>query len=314
MTSTQNINEKSPFLSRLLFWASDRFPIFNAIVAFVMAFSIKGLFSREIGFEWSLQDFLLGFIFLTLLFILRVMDEHKDFESDKTFHPYRAVQKGIIQLSELRQMGYGAFFLQCGALFFLSQAGPLIIGIWIFVLVWALLMLKEFFVKEWLRQKLLIYSLLHLLISPFMFLTGWYYYASLNNNYDFKKLALLMSLSLVTGLMFEIGRKNRSLSEDAKGEISFSRIWGRNQSSLILIFLSSLSLILGSLYIDSGKWSLFIFIIIGLLLLYSAGKSLKTFCQNPTDQNHKKSRQLIELLVVWSFVGSFLIVLVRSYL
>ncbi|MFN8847011.1 MAG: hypothetical protein ACK5V3_03255 [Bdellovibrionales bacterium] len=314
MTSPQAINPSNSFFKRFLFWASDRFPIFNIIVAFVMAFSIKGLFSRELGFEWAFQDFLLGLLFLTLLFILRVMDEHKDFESDKTFHPDRAVQKGIIQLFELRRLGYLALALQSVALFYLSQSGLLILGIWAFVLTWALLMLKEFFVKNWLRQRLLFYSFLHLLISPFMFLTGWYYYASQNNSFDLKKLMLLMSLSLVTGLMFEIGRKNRSAPEDAKGEISFSQIWGRKKTCLILIILSIISLILGSLYIGSGIVSLIVFAIFGLLLLFLAVHSLINFIKSPSEENHKKSRQLIELLVVWSFVGSFLIVLVRSYL
>jgi hypothetical protein len=314
MTSLQNISSKSPFINRLLFWASERFPLFNFIVAFVMAFSIKGLFSRDQGFLWEFDDFLLGLLFLTLLFILRVMDEHKDFESDKIFHPERAVQTGIIKLSELRSLGFIAFAAQIIALFILSRSGLLILGIWAFVLSWALLMLKEFFLKEWLRKNLFYYSVLHLLISPFMFLTGWYYYSSKGQEFDFKKLALLMSLSLVTGLMFEIARKNRSTEEDSEGEISFSRIWGRNKAGSITLLLSVVSLALGAIYINSGAWSLGLFVVLGALLLFSAVTSLKKFISQPTDKNQKSYRQLIELLVVWSFVGSFLIVLVRSYL
>ena len=47
---------KHAFLPRFLFWASDRFPFFNAIVAFTMAFSIKGLFLSEGHFNWLAEE------------------------------------------------------------------------------------------------------------------------------------------------------------------------------------------------------------------------------------------------------------------
>lgn len=314
MTSTNQITPTSSFISRFFYWSNDRFPFFNVIVAFVMAFSIKGIFIGQNAFDWRLADFLLGMLFLTLLFILRVMDEHKDFESDKSYHPDRAVQKGIIALKELRLLGILALAVQFICLFYLSKISSMTFLFWALVLIWSFLMLKEFFVKNWLRTHLFTYSILHLLISPFMFLTGWVFYSQTQSEFDFLKLAILMSLSLTTGLMFEVARKNRSAEEDAKGELSFSLIWGRKTSGLVLNFLSTAALILGGLYIQTGLVFMSFYFVIGTLLLIAIIKSHHDFNKNPNQIYYKKSRQLVELMVVWSFVASFLIVLVRSYL
>lgn len=314
MTNSATVTPSSPFIKRYLFWSKDRFPVFNIVVAFVMAFSIKGLFISDTGFNWQLPDFLLGLLFLSHLFILRVMDEHKDYISDRSFHPDRAVQKGLIHLFELRYLAGGALGIQLLAIGMLTTVSLHVVYLWIFVWVWSLLMLKEFFIKEWLRKHLLVYSLLHLLISPLMFWTGWLFYSHLTQTFDFWKLALLVSLSFSTGLMFEIGRKNRSVEEDQKGEISFSSLWGRKKAGLIILQISFLALVLGAFYIRTGWISLGLYCVFSLLLFWSSVKALKSFHQFPNENLYKKCRQSVELMVVWSFVGSFLIVLIRSYL
>ena len=302
------------FNSRFLFWASDRFPIFNAIVAFTMAFSIKGLFLTEGQFAWEYQDFLLGLAFLAHLFILRVMDEFKDFESDKIFHPNRAVQKGIITLLELKRLGFSAAIVQLASIGMIAKQAPVVFLVWLFVWLWSFLMMKEFFIKEFLRKKLLFYSVLHLLISPFMFLTGWLYYSTLQNDQDYFKLFLLLTLSFSTGLMFEFARKNRSVEEDKKGEISFSLIWGRSLTSIVIFFVTLIALYMGYLYLVISNANVMIYLPFAILTLAYSVSCLKKFTTEPTEKNHKKARASVELNVVWSFLGSFLIVLLSSYL
>lgn len=302
------------FLSRFLFWTTDRFPIFNAIVAFTMAFSIKGLFLTSGQFIWSFEDFILGLVFLTHLFILRVMDEFKDFESDKIFHPDRAVQKGIITLPELKKLGIAAALIQLISVGLLTKNSPILVLIWLFVWAWSFLMMKEFFIKEFLRKKLLLYSALHLLVSPLMFLTGWSYYASLQVDFDYSKLVLLLTLSFSTGLMFEFARKNRSIEEDKKGEISFSLIWGRSRTAIVIFFVTLLALFMGYLYLDISNVNAMIYLTVAILTLAYSMSCMKKFIAEPTDKNHKKARASVELNVVWSFLGSFLIVLLSSYL
>ena len=308
MTPTQS------FKSRFLFWASDRFPIFNAIVAFTMAFSIKGLFLTEGQFIWQLEDFLLGLAFLTHLFILRVMDEFKDFESDKIFHPERAVQKGIITLPELKKLGLTTAFIQFASIGILAKSFPIVLLIWLFVWVWSILMMKEFFIKEFLRKKLLLYSTLHLLVSPFMFLTGWTYYARLQADFDYFKLVLLLTLSFSTGLMFEFARKNRSVAEDKKGEISFSLIWGRSRTAIVIFLVTLLALFMGYLYVDISNTNVMIYLPVAILTVAYSISCMKKFTAEPSEKNHKKARASVELNVVWAFLGSFLIVFLSSYL
>ena len=46
--------------------------------------------------------------------LLRIADEHKDFEEDSKYSSYRPVQRGLVTLRELRTIGIALILLQIG--------------------------------------------------------------------------------------------------------------------------------------------------------------------------------------------------------
>jgi hypothetical protein len=308
------MNQNDSFLQRFFYWSKDRFPFFNVIVSFAMAFSVKGLFLIDGKFVWTLDDLLLGIIFLTHLFLLRVMDEHKDFESDKKFHPNRAVQQGIIKLSEIRMTGYFALAVQIFSVGILTlrYKNWIFLLVWCFLWVWSLLMLKEFFIKEKLRKNLFLYSFLHLLVSPTLFVLGWVFYSNTNSELNWTKILLLITLSLSTGFMFEITRKNKSPEEDLLGETSFSLIWGRRKSSIVVLLLSLLALSAGLMYVRWQQNFSSVYFVGAVLFFAFMVRTMLQFLSNPTSQTKKKMEKTVEICVAWSVLCSLIIVYVRS--
>ena len=93
------LTHESPLGARLLAWAAERFPAPNGVFCLVLygAALICGRTSSGQGpIAISAADgagFLAAYAFLLML---RVFDEHKDFESDGRNFPQRVLQRGQI--------------------------------------------------------------------------------------------------------------------------------------------------------------------------------------------------------------------------
>jgi 4-hydroxybenzoate polyprenyltransferase len=94
--------------------------------------------------------------------MLRVIDEHKDFERDAREHPERALQRGVVTLDHLKGVGVFAFTLQALASFAL---GGRVLVWWALSLGWAALAAKDFFAGRWIAERPVLYPLVHLPLS-----------------------------------------------------------------------------------------------------------------------------------------------------
>ena len=114
------------------------------------------------------------------------------------------------------------------------------------------LMTKEFFIKNWLTERILIYALSHVVIMIFITLvivkgTGYILeshfletlYLSLEK-YEkniFIGLIPLFALNYLNGIVLEIGRKTRKNDEEENGVQTYSKLWGRKKAVIILSLL-----------------------------------------------------------------------------
>ena len=114
------------------------------------------------------------------------------------------------------------------------------------------LMTKEFFIKNWLTERILIYALSHVVIMIFITLvivkgTGYILeshfletlYLSLER-YEkniFIALIPLFALNYLNGIVLEIGRKTRKSDEEEHGVQTYSNLWGRKKAVIILSLL-----------------------------------------------------------------------------
>ena len=192
-------------------WLSERFPARNAV--FFVVFYITGLLVARAAVApgavvvgW--RD-IPGFLALWSFFLtLRIADEHKDFAADAVAHPRRVLQRGLITLAQLRVVSAIAIAVQIATCLWLDGGiGRVTIG-WLAVIAWSALMAREFFVREWLRSRLMVYAVTHMMVMPLVAI--WVAAMAAPASIGTRPVAAFAALSLLAGLAFEIARKIRA--------------------------------------------------------------------------------------------------------
>jgi 4-hydroxybenzoate polyprenyltransferase len=220
-----------PLLERLWVYQGERFPIF-AHGLLIAAFS-----SSAVAFSWLLRDnerilrpgsFAVALVSSFFFFLqLRVADEFKDFEEDKRWRPYRPVPRGLVRLRELAGLAALGGVAQLGLA--ISLSWPLC---FLLILVWGYLalMTREFFVREWIRERPLTYLWTHMLIIP---MADFYATAcdwARSGAAPPSGLGWFIVVSFCNGIALEIGRKVRAPDDEEEGVRTYSVLWGRDKA------------------------------------------------------------------------------------
>ena len=281
-----NINSKKSIIQNIKnfkIYLNERFPLGkNSFFVLIFTLSgyiyagllynskiIKSILSKEVNrvpLFWGKEIdkvpiiwyklFPLFIIIFMFFFQLRITDEFKDYEEDLKYRPYRPVQRGIISLKALGKIGIATIIIQ---IILAHVINPKLIYFMLLVWVYMFLMTKEFFIKNWLTERILIYALSHVVIMIFITLvivkgTGYILeshfletlYLSLER-YEkniFIGLIPLFALNYLNGIVLEIGRKTRKANEEEYGVQTYSKLWGRKKSVFILCILYAIEYIL----------------------------------------------------------------------
>jgi 4-hydroxybenzoate polyprenyltransferase len=207
----------------------ERFPLVSH-APLVAAFSGSAvclssmLRGRLVAPPWP--SLIVAFITSLLFFLqLRIADEHKDFEEDSRWRPYRPVPRGLVTLAELRWVGLATALIQLALAIWLDAAlVPFLLAAWAYLA----LMSVEFFAPAWLRARPLAYMFSHMAIMPLIDL-----YATAC---DWRVAGLhappaglvwFLIVSFFNGIVVEIGRKIRSVEAEEAGVETYSALWGR---------------------------------------------------------------------------------------
>jgi hypothetical protein len=181
--------------------------------------------SLAVAFLVSLGSFLL----------LRIADEFKDAEEDARYRPYRPVPRGLVKLSELGWIGIGVAAVQLLLVvgLCLGRAGESVVFRWqlpaLLAVTWVYfgLMSKEFFARDWLKARPVVYLLSHMMIMPLVdwFATGcdWVPFGA----HMPAGLFWFLAASFCNGVVIELGRKIRAPSQEETGVETYSFLWGR---------------------------------------------------------------------------------------
>lgn len=227
-----------PFLKRLYIYQRERFPIL-VHVPLIIAFSFSAIgysmACRHMKGFISLPDFLACiFTNITLFFLLRVSDEHKDRLDDALYRSYLPVPRGLITLKELSTLAWILFVL---AAVLNMAAYTTLLPLYILMMGYLLLMRYEFFVAKWLKKRQVLYIISHMMIIPLADI-----YAS---SYDWKLhraaapagLLFFFGVSFLNGVTLETGRKMRVKETEEEGVISYTRLWGTRGAAWIWLTL-----------------------------------------------------------------------------
>lgn len=292
------------YSERLGLWLKERFPLVNFISGAFMFFLAKSVMIDEKTSETSIiMTFLAILIPTTHLFLLRVFDEHKDFESDRINYPERVLQKGIFTLKEVRNLGIFAGSIQLVSftvLFMVFAFNLRLLFFYLILHLWTYLMAQEFFVKDWLKRNFILYGLSHLLVTPILFILCL---ATINPEFLWSPSILFATiLSLLTGWLYEITRKTKAPQEEKTNDKSYSQIFGLKRSTQVIFA----SLLITHFFI----WKLFselnlfpwIYWTIGVPLLVISALSLFQFGKAPSPVRRKKNEQTVALATLFAYL------------
>ncbi|NJM36892.1 MAG: UbiA family prenyltransferase, partial [Akkermansiaceae bacterium] len=174
----------------------------------------------------SWQTFLTAFGVCLLMFLqLRIADEFKDAEEDALWRPYRPVPRGLVTLKELRWLFIISALIQVGLVLALEARLLFVLAIaWSYLA----LMSVEFFCRDWLKKRPVIYLITHMGIMPLVdfFATACEWLSRGSSTPS--GLGWFLTASFLNGIVIEIGRKLRQPADEEEGVETYSRLWGKS--------------------------------------------------------------------------------------
>ena len=224
-------------------------------------------------------------IFMTLSFfmLLRIADEHKDFKEDSEFRPYRPVQRGLIELKELRRVGIVLVAMQLAASIWVDWRLLFMLALLYF---WFTLMTLEFGAPKWLKAHPTVYLISHMALMPLIDL----YATSVEwlprgGSFSFG-IMLYMISSFCDGTVVEVGRKLRAPENEEYGVDTYTQIWGPKRAMavwMICMTVSGASTIMAGFRVQVGLEIMCVLSPLYILAGYIAVK----FAKSPTPKNAK---------------------------
>jgi hypothetical protein len=213
-------------------YLDERFPVapyvllVGAMVAAATASAVYDVGSVPFGYRQLLvlMSLMAGF------FHLRVFDEHKDYDKDLQAHPDRVLSRGLITLAQLRKAGYVAIAVEIGI--------GLVLGwhalFWTLAFIgFSVLMRYEFFVPDWLNERVVLYAISHNPIVALMMIFASV--GALENTQFTPGLLWFLGVATFTSLGFEVGRKVRAPADEREGQDTYSNALGPNRAAILII-------------------------------------------------------------------------------
>lgn len=222
------LNAASPFPARLAAYLRERFPLLGHGILILSYYSSNQFLAKTLTEPGQPMRYgshsLLGAVTLFCVFFhLRVFDEHKDFEDDSKHYPQRVLQRGIVSLRDLRRLGAAVISIE---LLLSGLRGPAAAVALLLTLGFSVLMLKEFFVRDWLKRHFLLYATSHMLIMPLMALTV---YSFTTQRYPWQAPAwfwLYAFVGFFVTFNWEVSRKIRAPEQEIDGVDSYTKLFG----------------------------------------------------------------------------------------
>ena len=284
-------------LQRFYIYQKERFPILGHGLL-VASFSFSAIAYSRIcrgvtGFvDWKTYGVGI-FTTITLFLLVRIFDEHKDAEDDALYRKDLPVPRGLVTLTELRNIGIVVAALQILVnLYFF----PKMLWIYFVVIGYLSLMGKEFFIADWLKKHQFWYVTSHMFIIPLVDI-----YASgldwlLEDAAAPKGLLFFFAVSYMNGIVLEIGRKIRTPEQESEGVLTYSAMFGAKKATylwILIVFITLLCSIAAANY--AGYGMLVFYVLLGFFLLCLAIGLY--FLKNPG----QKSAKAIEIAsAVWT--------------
>ena len=167
--------------------------------------------------------------------MLRIFDEHKDYELDCLNHPERVLQRGLITLTDLKILGAISVVIQAIITFYIDGGFGMVTQSWLLTIVWASLMAKEFFIGEWLEKRLFLYAFSHMIVMPMAMVWGMYL---CTDGAELPETIYVLALfAFFSGFTAEIARKLKTPAQEIDTIDSYTKAFGTRRAPLVVMGL-----------------------------------------------------------------------------
>ena len=292
--------------SNLWAYFKERFPVINMAlfaILFLTVHAVATYFSETSGFVFGWREVMGIAATISFFYRLRVFDEIKDYELDAINHPQRVLQSGKVSLKQLVVL---ALFGAGIELVWAWLMGVPTFICWTLAVGYSLLMRYEFFISSYLKKRLVLYAITHMLIMPLVILWIWSAYVqSYGLSTTFFMLAML---SLLGGFSFEIARKIHAQEAERDLVDSYSKSMGYTLAivSVLVILLLGVAVQSYLLWLlQARSWP---FLLLGIL--YLATFSIYLFSIR---KPREKTLKLAEVFVSLFMLVSYLSIIVEVY-
>ncbi|MCY7360004.1 MAG: hypothetical protein LH609_21640, partial [Rudanella sp.] len=167
-------------------------------------------------------------------------------------------------------------------------------------LMYSLLMRYEFFVSHFLKQRLLLYAITHMLIMPLVI--GWIWSAYAPADGPTRPLLLLAGLSLLGGFAFEIARKIHAPESERQRIDSYSKSMGYAPAILTVLLISGAGMAVQSYLLMALKSGWMPFFLIGLLFTATLIVYVVALTR-PREKTLKMAELLVSLAMLVSYLS-----------
>ena len=224
------------FFKKLYIYQKERFPILiYGIYIFCIAFAVFCFCNYSGNLEINYYKLIpMFFVAFLQFFIIRIMDEFKDYEEDCKYRPYRPVPRGVISLNELKTLFIISMIVQTIITLFLNFSG----FIWLWILwIFFFIMSKGFFIKKFIDKHLLLEVFLDEIIIIFLgiYLASFIYIG--------KNIWIILSILYIVSWVVEIARKIRAKESEEEGVKTYTQVYGIPKAIFILFILETLLMI-----------------------------------------------------------------------
>ena len=286
----QPVSHADRYFTRLRAYMRERFPLFGHVLLIVSYYSSNQFLARVLTnpgepMQYTLRSLLGALTLLFFFFHLRVFDEHKDFEEDSRFHPHRVLQRGVITLADLRVLAALCIVAEIGLAAVAGWAALTGLAI---AFVFSLLMLREFFAKEWLKRHFLVYATSHMLLMPLLSLMV-YSFATGRMPWQAPQVFWVYAfVGFFVTFNVEVSRKIRAPEDEVAGLDSYSKIFGTYGAAWMVLGLRVIDTSLVSVVGHAIGVSAWFYVAVVVLLLVTLG----TFIRFRRNTNARTARAL----------------------
>lgn len=258
-------------LKRLWQYQWERFPVL-VLLCTTTAVVVSSAGIVQVAYPEAPSQFFIAIVLsVLLLWNMRVLDEHRDYKHDVTFHADRPVQRGLISLPELQRVNVVGLVAYVAILFFVDDR----------IAWWGVLTLAYTFVVgfEWfgigrLKKHFLLYNCINFVQMMWLQVLV---YVTLDPTVVLTQTVLWVhfGFAITNAVLIEIVRKIKPPNTESAGNDTYSWRLGFSGALITLLVVTGLAMLLHAwcavLVTGAVGWHAYFLVVASALMLLSCG-------------------------------------------